>query len=169
MTAQKRISKPEPPAKPELAMPFTKAAEKIQERIALGMELEKRKADTIEKVENKLKDYEKWNDYNKELLNAMFTTPKLAQDYSNAYSSDSVRVRVGGPPSTMEKLEARMENLKIKIQTLESILERLELFSLAPGIETSQPIPEEQRELRNKVFIVHGQDEGAKQGARSFP
>jgi predicted nucleotide-binding protein len=162
MTAQKRVSKPEPAAKPELAMPHAKALEKIQERIGLGMELGRRTVSTIEQVEEKLKDYEKWNDYNKELLNAIFTAPNFSQEYSNAYVSTSMRV-FGGPPSPMEKLKGRMENVKIKIQTLESILERLELIPVAHGVATIQPEIEEQRTPENSVFVVHGHDEAIKQ------
>jgi predicted nucleotide-binding protein len=144
-------------------LPLAKAAEKIQERIGLGMELERRGVNTTEQVEEKLKDYEKWNDYNEELLNAIFTSPKLAQEYSRAYSTSSVRISFGGPPSPMEKLRGRMEDLKIKIQTLESILERLELIPVAQGVVIVQREIEERRAPGNSVFVVHGHDEAIKQ------
>ena len=161
MSAQKRFSKPEPAAKPELAMPHAEAAEKIQERISLGMELERRTVNTDKQVEEKLKDCKKWNDYNKELLNVIFTTPKFAQEYSNAYGQ--TRVSFGGPPSPMEKLKGRMEDLKIKIRILESILERLGLIPVAQGVVKIQPEIEEQRTPGNSVFVVHGHDEAIKQ------
>ncbi len=161
MTAQKRISKPEPADKPELTKPRADAAEKIENRIGIGIELAKRPIDTGEQVEEKLKEYEKWNDCNKELLNAIFTTPKFAQEYSSMYGA--VKVSFGGPPSSMEKLKSRMEDLRIKIRKLESILERLELIPEAQGVERIQPEIEEQRTPGNSVFVVHGHDEASKQ------
>lgn len=56
-----------------------------------------------------------------------------------------------------------MEQLKRKIQSLESIRERLELIPLAQGVQTIPGKRADVGTLRDKVFVVHGHDEEAKQ------
>ncbi len=162
MTAQKRISIPGPAAKPELAISRKEAAEKIQQRIGLGIELGRGTVNNNQQIEEKLREYGKWNDYNKELLNVTFTTPKFAEEYSYAFSR-AISMKIGGPPSPMETFQWRMEDLKIKIRTLESILERLELIPVAQGVVEIKPEVREQRTPGNSVFVVHGHDEAIKQ------
>lgn len=162
MSAQKRTSRPEPPSQPELTVPWEEAAEKIRNRIRIGSELQNLPANSPAELENGIKEMEKWQAYNKDLLNSIFTIPKLAEEYS-FQSIGQVRISLGGPRSIGETFRSNMDQLKRRIQILESIIERLELFPLAQGVAPIPPEPKEKRELGNKVFVVHGDDEEAKQ------
>lgn len=170
MTAQKRLSKPEPPAKPELAIPREEAKTKLENRIKAGRDLLNAPINIEEDVQNRLKELDKWHDYNRDLLNTIFTTPRLMEEYLYT-STGSIRVLpFGGPPSEREKLETRKQYLRKRIEKLESIVERLDLIPLSPGVGQFQAEPaiEEKRELGNKVFLVHGHDEGSKQTVARF-
>jgi predicted nucleotide-binding protein len=161
MPPRKKIPEPTLTVKPELTISREEAAEKIKGRIKLGFELQNLPINNNEEVENSIKEIEKWNSYNKELLSRIFTTSKLSEEYT---FSTIGQTRVSfGPPSLREKLQGNMEQLKRKIQSLESIYERLELIPMAQGVQTIQSKPVGEGTLRNKVFVVHGHDEEAKQ------
>jgi predicted nucleotide-binding protein len=159
MPPRKKI--PEPTVNPELTISREEAAEKIKGRVKLGLELQNLPINNNEEVENKIKEIEKWNSYNKELLSRIFTTSKLSEEYTFS-TLGPTRVSFG-PPSLREKLQGNMEQLKRKIQSLESIYDRLELIPLSQGVQTIQSKPADLGAPGNKVFVVHGHDEEAKQ------
>jgi predicted nucleotide-binding protein len=106
----------------------------------------------------------KWRAYNTDLLARMFTTDEYANEYA------PIRVLVHQPadnyndPSLNTFIWRLNESVRRQVAKLESIIERLELIDEAsadqPEIAASQQ--------RSKVFVVHGHDEGAREGVARF-
>lgn len=80
MPPRKKIPEPTPAVKPELTISREEAAEKIKGRIKLRFELQHLPINSNEEARNRIKDFEKWNSYNKELLSHIFTTSKLSEE-----------------------------------------------------------------------------------------
>lgn len=158
--ARKRT--PEPPTSdPELRISPESAAEKINERISAGEEIRQREVTTVDQLEASQSDYRRWDSYNIELLNRFFTTPKFAEEYSWWAGGFAMY-----EPSPHEKLVELRKDVGEKIHRLESIRDRLELVPLATGVvRSTAPVV---RGRTNKVFVVHGHDEAARESVARF-
>jgi predicted nucleotide-binding protein len=110
------------------------------------------------------REEKKWRAYNRELLSRMFTT----EEYANDYDSSCMPIHhVGdryydvGLNTIAQRLQ---ESIKQQVARLESIIDRLGLIDEPvvdqPGASTPQS--------RSKVFVVHGHDEGAREGVARF-
>lgn len=154
---------PEPPTQePELRVSPEIAAEKINERISLGEEIRQRDVTTVEQLETSSNDYRRWSSYNIDLLNRLFTTPKFAEEYA-WWGVAGVSLYESSP---QEKLNELRKDVGEKIHRLESIRDRLELVPLATGVVRSAAPAA--RERTNKVFVVHGHDEAARESVARF-
>ena len=159
----RRTPPKEPTPAPELAVPYEEASKKIAERIVLGKELLARNISTVEELSAVEKDFSRWSSYNNEMLGRLFTTPKFAEEYSY-WGVMAVSL---SPRSPAEQLKEHQKEVQLKIHRLESIQERLELIPIASGVETATR-PDLGRKRTNKVFIVHGHDEGARESVARF-
>lgn len=157
---RKRTAEP-PAAEPELKISRDEAYQRISERIQLGHAIVARDFRVVDDVESARDEYRKWSDYNNELLKRIFTTPKLADEYSwwgvATASYDA---------SPAEKLEDLRNDVRTKIRRLESVRERLELIPVAAGVNRTTAI--NNRIRTNKVFVVHGHDEAARETIARF-
>ncbi len=158
-----RKSSPPPPLPdPELSVTREEAQKRINERIERGSELSKIAIRSPKEFDSALNEYYKWNDYNNELLKRIFTNSAFADEYYRSYS-------FGGADSLEEKIKDLSEDFSEKIRRLESIRDRLELIPLTPDVlETHSKVAAKKQIPGNKVFIVHGQDETAKQTTARF-
>jgi predicted nucleotide-binding protein len=147
---------------PELRVNPSAAAEKIDQRIALGKDLLSREIQTMEQLDAAKKEYYKWDAYNTELLRTLFTTPKFADEYSWWVGF----VVGGGEESGQEQLDKLREDVSDKIHRLESIHNRLELMPVSAGVQKT-PVKVE-RPHTNRVFVVHGHDEAAREAVARF-
>src|SRR6267142_470263 len=155
-----------PPAEPELRVPAQEAEAKIDERIGKGRDLLKRHVNTEEQLQGLDDDYDKWNAYNRELLGRLFTTSKLANEYSSAGAGP---VMMSAHPSSAQRFQRIHDYISGKISGLESIKERLELIPEAHAVQRSVPTPSiTARPHTNKAFIVHGHNEAAKEAVARF-
>jgi predicted nucleotide-binding protein len=160
--ARKRV--PEPPApEPELTTAREEADRKVAERIGKGQELAKRDIHTSQDIPGFEDEFAKWNSYNRELLTRLFTTDKFAKEYSY-FGVGVVKLH---PPSHAERVFDTKKNFADKISRLESIKERLELIPVASGV-TAARAAAPQREHTNRVFIVHGHDQAARETVARF-
>jgi Predicted nucleotide-binding protein containing TIR-like domain len=147
---------------PELTVPREEAEHKIADRLTKGQALLQRDFRTVEDIDKAKDDYSKWSSYNNELLTRLFTTPKLATEYS-WWGAGVMRTY---PPSPAEQLDDLKKDTAEKLRRLESIKERLELIPLAAGV---RPVPPPKaRAHTNRVFIVHGHDEAARETVARF-
>jgi predicted nucleotide-binding protein len=119
---------------------------------------------SLEDLDN-AKDREKvWRDYNRTLLLAMFTTDEYASDYERLrgplyYAKDNR----DNPP--LNDLELRLNrSVRSQVRQLESIIDRLKLIDEAAVDLAQAPAPQD----HSKVFVVHGHDEGAREGVARF-
>ena len=151
---------PEPPV--YLAMSRDAAATKISERTRAGEELKKRPITSLAEHSDVQKAYWTWSEYNEEMLRQMFTSSKIAEEYSSSIGFFGA----GGPRRLDAEIHELHEDIDTKIRRLTSIRDRLELFQLAPGTQTSQPSVAARTAPpggNDRVFVVHGHDEGARE------
>lgn len=151
---------PPPPVSLALAARRSDAAEKLRSRIALGRKLQIRQLGSGEAVEGYKKDTKIWSDYNEELLKHLFSNDSLAQEYRDSFSGAMAFDEAGA-------FAIYRENIDNWIKTLESILNRLELYP-EPSDPSTQPIALEPRHDLSRVFVVHGRDEGAREAIARF-
>jgi predicted nucleotide-binding protein len=106
----------------------------------------------------------KWRAYNRELLSRIFTTDEYARDYDVSQisirqvqdryfdiSADTVAGRILG-------------SVRKQVARLDSVIERLELIDEAMVGRAGGSLPQG----RSKVFVVHGHDDGAREGVARF-
>lgn len=166
--ATKRVTQQTTPMPLKLIQPRDEAKGRLGERIEKGLELKQRKVDTREAYDLLLKDYQKWDAFNNELLKQLFTTDELAKEYSY-FGVASIAMR---EPSLGEKIADAFKRVDSKIHRIDSIIERIELIpideSQVANAVTPSDISSEKQPRTKKVFIVHGHDEVAKTSLEVF-
>ena len=155
---------PQPPTPdPELQVTREEAAQKIGERIALGEELFARQISNIEQLDAAENEYRRWNSYNAEMLKRLFTTHKFEEEYS-WWGVMAVSMYDKSPA---EKVKEHKNEIREKIHRLESVRDRLELVPVAVGV-VKPGRTAVARDRTNKVFVVHGHDEAARESVARF-
>lgn len=108
-----------------------------------------------DEVEQKkfLAEYEKWKQFNNELLKRSFDTPEneYVQEYEKAERSSI----------WSDWVKERKDDIQKQITVLESLIERLSLIPMTKeSVKKDIPIS---KDLTNKIFIVHGHNNEIKQ------
>lgn len=149
----------------ELLASQEEAADRINNRINKGREFLNSPIQSSDQLAAIEREYAKWSDFNKELLRRLFTNDSLSEEYNRTMGP--ISVGFGRIPSLGEEIRDFMEKVNRKIHKLESINERLELIPCSQDFRATKP-----REVRqtaaDKVFIVHGHDEGACEATARF-
>jgi len=143
------------------------AKSKLEERSQKGLEIKKTQVNSNESLEAARYEYKKWDAFNNELLKRIFSTDELAEEYSHSMGVAVMRI---GALSLGEKITHLHKDIDRKIRCIDSIIERLELIPLSmvsPDLSSSAAIIP-QPSKTNKVFVVHGHDEGAKSSLQVF-
>lgn len=154
---------PQPPTPdPELQVTREEAAQKIGERIALGEELFARQISNMEQLDAAENEYRRWNSYNAEMLKRLFTTHKFEEEYSWWGVMVSMYDK-----SPAEKVKEHKNEIREKIHRLESVRDRLELVPVVVGV-VKPGRTAVARDRTNKVFVVHGHDEAARESVARF-
>lgn len=148
----------------ELVVSKMDAEEKIQNRIDKGNELHKAQINSWEQLEATKKDYYKWSDYNSELLKRLFTNDTLADEYIGFFGA----VVGGATPSLSEEVHDLRKRIQEKIHRLESIKERIELIPSQAVNPCTSKAAAISNSATNKIFIVHGHDEGARESVARY-
>jgi predicted nucleotide-binding protein len=152
----------------KLIQPRDEAKNRLGERIEKGLELKQRKVDTRETYDILLKDYQKWDAFNKELLKQLFNTDELAKEYSHY----GVAAMIMREPSLGEKIADAFKKFDTKIHRIDSIIERIELIPIDEKLvfdaSKENNITNEKQPRTKKVFVVHGRDEVAKTSLEVF-
>lgn len=164
----KRVTQQITPMPLKLIQPRDEAKNRLGERIEKGLELKQRKVDTREAYDLLLKDYQKWDAFNKELLKQLFSTDELAKEYSYF----GVAAIVMREPSLGEKIADAFKRVDNKIHRIDSIIERIELIPIdetkVSDLVTLSDNSTEKQPRTKKVFVVHGRDEIAKTSLEVF-
>ncbi len=105
------------------------ASEKIKNRIKLGKKMLKSTLHSEEEIEELDNKIDIWSDFNIELLKKLFSDDSISKEYQS--TSGAMRAVPYGPYGSglRVKVENLENDLKAKINKLESIFERLKLFS----------------------------------------
>jgi predicted nucleotide-binding protein len=147
-----------------LAVSREEAAQRIADRIKHGEELKSQPIKDPHSLDIAQKDYYTWNEYNSEMLRRVFTTTKITSEYESHR-----RVFFAARSSFQQDVKEFLDDIDGKIRCLVSISKRLELFPLAPGSEHLQSLAKPAEVFsNNKVFLVHGHDEGARETVARF-
>ena len=164
----KRATQQASPMPLKLIQPRDEAKRRLGDRIEKGLELKQRKVDTREAYELLLRDYQKWDAFNKELLKQLFSTDELAKEYSYL----GVPAMVMREPSLGEKIADSFKRVDNKIHRIDSIIERIELIPIdetkVSDLVSHRDISAEKQPRTKKVFVVHGRDEIAKTSLEVF-
>lgn len=164
----KRVTQQITPMPLKLIQPRDEAKNRLGERIEKGLELKQRKVDTREAYDLLLKDYQKWDAFNKELLKQLFSADELAKEYSYF----GVAAIVMREPSLGEKIADAFKRVDNKIHRIDSIIERIELIPIdetkVSDLVTLSDNSTEKQPRTKKVFVVHGRDEIAKTSLEVF-
>jgi predicted nucleotide-binding protein len=151
------------PGPPALARPRSEVAAQLQERIERGKEILNRQTSTYPEMKASESDAIRWRDYNSELLKRLFTTEDLYKEYRSACFPS--RVARGDE----DALRVRLETVPRQVSKLESIVERLELYP-EPGVVCAAGVEVEVEAAIDvsKIFVVHGHDDGGREGVARF-
>lgn len=146
---------------PNLVVPKEEAHQKILKRIPIGKDILSKKIKSMDDLDEVTKEKSKWSEYNLELLSRLFDNSAIADGY-NQWSGFITNIN----PSFHELVTDFKKSMGSKITHLESILNRLELIPEAissPSLKTIN-----NKETSNKVFLVHGHDDAARETVARF-
>jgi predicted nucleotide-binding protein len=137
----------------ELTVAQEEAVRRISERIEAGENIRKTNIPSPEVLKAVQEDYYRWDSFNGELLERLFTTGKFATEYRFSCAAFSY-IHL---PFTKD-LQEFQNHLSDKIHRLTSIRDRLPLIPVvAAAGPTRKPV--ERRTTENpRVFIGHGHD-----------
>ena len=158
------VKKPMASMQPDLLVTHEDATEKINDRIQKGKELLNTKLSTGSDFENLKESHDKWNNFNKELLKRIFSTPAIEKEYSQP---------VGGSYLMNQSwpywAEEEFKEIKRNVARLEAIVEKLELIPSRASNPVGKINQGSVKSIKNSnVFIVHGHDEASKHDVARF-
>lgn len=144
----------------ELLVSKEEAKAKLAERIDKGNEIKSTQINSGQDLDVVRNSYDKWDSFNTALLKTQFSSEELADEYSSWIGGGVIFLY---EKSLVEQVRDFHKDIDSKIHRLDSIIERIELIPIAAIVNpplTSIAFPKEFD--RNKIFVVHGQDNEAK-------
>lgn len=147
---------------PNLIIARSEAERKLKERVAAGKELLELRITNESDLESVRAQRTKWNDYNEELLNRIFDSAAVLEQYKRTSLFGTLVINA----SLRQRISSFYEGVSKKITAIESIIEKLELIpeKIAPTVSQEKYEPE----ILDTVFVVHGHDEEAKVSVARF-
>jgi len=94
----------------------------------------------------------RWRAYARTALQTISVDDALAQEFDNATFS----LTIGGPRTLPEKLRDWLADHIRELEDLRSMVDRLELFEVAPGAAEQETSTAKGASLSTQVFLVHG-------------
>lgn len=160
MTTRRRDSGQHPP---NLTQSREYVRRALEERIALGRELRAFEIESPDELNGPRHEFDRWNNFNRELLIRVFDTPALAEEYGMLGWAPRNSV----PRLWRRNVEALKYDYDNRITALESIHERLSLMDEPVGSTHDEVRTTDDRDVR-AVFVVHGRDEPLRQAIFEF-
>lgn len=128
----------------------------LLDRISKGNQLIENQISNKAEFDRERAEYSKWSKYNTDLLRKVSNNSMLADEYSR-----SSGIAFLGNTTMQEDIREHRENIQKKIDRLDSIIERLELYD--EPHEFYEPQTLKVNSISNdKIFIVHGRNETVK-------
>jgi predicted nucleotide-binding protein len=143
---------------PSLVEPRESALRKMQIQINKGQQIRNMSISSKDDLEQARAERSKWSKYNTELLTRLFNNTAMADEYDRFFGAFIL-----SNPTLTEMIQEFRGEMDDSITRLESIRDRLDLIP-EPG--SASPVPPASvtaDEGENKVFVVHGHDEAAKE------
>jgi predicted nucleotide-binding protein len=106
-------------------------------------------------------EFRKWSNFNLDMLRRLFDQP----EYAETYDSAGVPLMYSLSSDLRRDTEDHFYLLTAKLNNLESIADRLDLFEMVPGVVPIPRIAIANRPMSSstkEVFVVHGRDNEAK-------
>lgn len=158
---------------PKLRVRRAEANQKIQTRIEKGQQLHVRQINSDDELEKARAESKKWSDYNETLLLRLFDNTSIAEYAYTDFNDFPGFIYTDKPMPLSEELGYYQKGMDSSINSLEGIRDRLELYDEPSDVlqrtpdnagisNTSQSI------FGDKVFIVHGHDDEAKETVARF-
>ena len=145
-----------PPIPLQLLVPQNEAESLIKERIEKGHTLQATVINSIPQLEDAKRLYEKWDNYNLQLLKSLFSGDELTNEYSRWDGGIFFTNKSGE-----ERVADFRKDVAERIHRLDSIMDRLPLISQPASLAPPKAVPTPNLD-KTKVFIVHGHDDAAK-------
>ena len=134
----------------------------LREQIGKGKELLARVRGIAyqSQLDDVRRDYGKWSDYNREFLKQNFSDDSYLREYEGVGRPMVISLN---PTPFRKEISDLQEDIQINVNSLESLLERLNLIPSSATASAGENTSLINAPLGNSVFIVHGHDDGAKQ------
>lgn len=148
----------------ELLVSHEDARARLSERIQKGLEIKEKNITTHDELEGAKLDFSKWDSFNIELLNRLFSTDKFAKEYT--WSLGIMLLGGWTEPPLPEKIRKLFKDIDDKIHLIDSIVERLELIpeqQSADTVHSAVSTTTARKSENNRVFVVHGHDDTVKE------
>jgi len=146
---------------PVLLVTRDKAKTELLDQVKIGEQLRDRAIRSLDELEEAQKARYRWKDFVSLMLKKYVSPAEYAKGFehsSRGYNSMDA--------SAGERLEEFRDDMKASLSELQSAIDRLALLDepTGPFERISQPEPTD----RLSVFVVHGHDEGAREGVARF-
>ena len=141
-----------------LVMPRTEVKERIQNQIVQGKELLAQPLRSEEDLKTAWERFRIWSAINDELLKRAVNNDALTQ-----YYHPQVRYRVHGDFPFEERIKRFVTDVNDRLTRLTAILGRLEMIPEIQSNSAQDTRHSIRKAPNNRVFVVHGHDEEAKQ------
>ena len=152
---------------PKLRVNREEARQQIEAQIEKGQQLRNKKMPSDDELEKARAESKKWSDYNETLLLRLFDNTSIAEyDYTD-FNDFPGFIYTDKPMPLSEELDYYQKGMDSSINSLEGIHERLKLYDepsdMAQHTSDNEGISDKpQSTVSNKVFIIHGRDDGVK-------
>jgi predicted nucleotide-binding protein len=146
-----------------LCVSHNKAKEMLTERIQIGQEIERIPINSKEDLDIAEEKINIWNSYNRTMLIQMFSTDEIIERYSSSHV-----LTMSTRPKLFNELIIEFKSIiKSRLRVLRSTLGEIDLFTMKNYTDNSDHSTIDTAKS-NKVFIVHGHDEKAKEVVARF-
>ena len=159
---------------PKLLVSKKEAYQRIQKQIEEGQQLHDRQIySDDELLYDAMLEADNWSDYNTDLLLRLFGESKLTERYINrAYNQYSYNFTDYEIKNLEYEVKEHKRSIVITINSLKGIQKRLELYAELLDVQVASANEETSGNsactFGDKVFIVHGHDDGTKETVARF-
>jgi predicted nucleotide-binding protein len=148
---------------PELVIRLAEADKQLRDRVEKGYLLTAKRPTTQDEFEVAKRQYYTWDEYNTALLGRIFSNAELAEEYS--YWGIAAALKANS--SLADHIGQFVDHVATRIQRLESIIERLPLYTPNREIATLTETASPTTQSRN-VFVVHGRNNELKEAVARY-
>ncbi len=152
---------------PKLLVSREEASQKIKTQIEKGEILRDREINSETGLQQAIKDCEYWIESNKDMLLGLFKDSSISQTYYTFSYHSHIQLDTENELRTKDKYIQYMNNLEAYRVWVGNHINHLNNILTQHGINV-MPVDTSERIFGDKIFIVHGHDEGAKHKIARF-